>query len=559
MPFIDAYPVGLNDEGNPVDAARADTAIYRYITKRLAVPDLPDEVRVGEATIYLTTGPVRTQQTQRRQRPGLPFVFDKHMQRGVVVGENDPLTVCQLTHEPPRDFARSVAEWRDSAETALGFLAATLDDRLVGEKLAEDIVLLADGEAVAAADVHLNVRTYMPFDVTGEDRQALGQLRAATLSLDDDVARAANFYGLATAEGPTRHGVLLLWLAVDAIVGTRKTQKQAVASRLASIGFDLAWLNLDLGRLVGLRGNIAHGRVEDSELLRQGYYDAEAIARALIRSEAGIAGGWPAMPSATAFRPPLGSKLAEQEGQWEEVWHSKGLPEPDPAPPPTGLPRVDAVRGGHSEWLQVIGAPDEEATQRLWFWAMAAIRAIDVDLPSLTAEVVDEADLPRETDMAVNDEQIRVSLALAVPSNDLEEARLAYFMCRGIAEMHVMRIGILSEGFGAFLIELAGAWAAYREWVINNEMPREVLSQQQLAEASLQDLGAYVGAALAGDERSRNDIADWLKDDAVDRDLRDLVGDTMAHLASADHFSDLLSFVEAVAQGAQEEERPADS
>jgi hypothetical protein len=142
----------------------------------------------------------------------------------------------------------------------------------------------------------------MPFDVTEADQAALGALGGQDLSLDRDVARAAHFYLSATREGPTREGFLLLWLAVDSLVGTRKTQKQAVASRLAEIGFDLEWLWLPIGRLVGLRGNIAHGRVDSPELLRSGYYDTEAIARALIRADAGISTGWPAMPTPPHFR-----------------------------------------------------------------------------------------------------------------------------------------------------------------------------------------------------------------------------------------------------------------
>jgi len=126
---------------------------------------------------------------------------------------------------------------------------------------------------------------------------------------------------------------------------------------------------LPLGRLVGPRGSIAHGRVEIPELLKQGYYDTEAIARSLIRADAGISAGWPAMPTATAFPLPLGRRISEAQGRWDEEWHADGLPRPDDEPAAAGLPRLDAVLGEHSEWLKIDEAEDDDTKRRLSFWA----------------------------------------------------------------------------------------------------------------------------------------------------------------------------------------------
>jgi hypothetical protein len=150
--------------------------------------------------------------------------------------------------------------------------------------------------------------------------------------------------------------------------------------------------------------------------------------------------------------------------------------------------------------------------------------------------------------MATNAERILVSPALATPDSDVQEARLAYLLCRAVAELHVMRLGIESAGFGAFLIELAGAWAGYREWVIGNEMPPELLHRGPIEEASLQDLGSYVGIALAGDSERQDAVSAWLHDNEVDPDLRSVVRQTMDHLQDVDDFAEVLAFINELAQ-----------
>lgn len=544
MPFVDLYPAGLDAEGSSESLSAADEVVYRLVLTRLAVPGLPDCVKVGDVEVHLVEGPVRTQVTASRQRAGLPFVFDKHMRREVLVGQNELLTIGQMRRSIPPDVGGAVDDWRVRVETAIGLLSATLDERIARREIASDLILLREGIAVAAADVHSRVRTFMPFDVTDADRAGLQALEAQDLSLDRDAARAAHFYLSAARQGPTREGFLLLWLAVDAIVGTRKTQKQAVASRLAEIGFDLDWLSLPIGRLVGLRGNIAHGRIDDPALLRTGYYDSEAVARALIRTEAEIGSGWPAMVSATAFPLPLGRRISDAEGAWQEEWHEDGLPRPDNDPAPAGLPRIDAVRGGHSEWLRIKGAPDDDTARRIRFWTMAAVQAVGVDIETVTVQIDEGDELPAKVDMGTNAERILISPGLAAPEGDFQEARLAYLLCRAIGETHVMRVGMESVSAGAFFIELAGAWAAYREWVVGNEMPAEALTRGPVEDASLQDLGAYVGIALAGDSERQEAIRSWLGDPTEHDDSKWLVRRTMEELSGAQRFGDLVSFME---------------
>ena len=545
MPFVDLYPEGLNTEGD-AGASLADQVIYRLGLKRLAIPGLPRMVGVGEVEIHFVVGPIRTQHTVSRQRPGLPFVFDKHMRRAVPVGENDLLTVCQLKRDVPSDIGSTVNEWRSTVRSALGLLCATLDERIAGEQMFEDLMLLAGGEPIAGGDVHTEVRTFMPFDVTDGDREALARLGDQDLALERDVARAAGYYWRGVSEGPSPDGLLWLWLAVDALAKTRKTQKQAIASALAEVGFDLDWLQVELGRLVGLRGNVAHGRNDDPELLRAGYYDTEGIARALIAGSADIA-GWPAMPTATAFPVPLGPRLAREAGQWDEVWHDVGLPVPDDDPEPSGLERADAALGGHDHRIVVDGTDDEQVKARLRFWATAAVEASGIDIEPFSIVVGSDGSLPPDTTMATNVERILVEPALAEPSDEMGEVRLAYLLSRSIGEMHVMRIGVVSDGLGALLIELAGAFAGYREWVIENEMPPEFIHRGSFEGASMQDLGAYVGIALAGDAQSRTEMEAWLGNEEGDNDLRTLVRDLVTELNGVENLGPILEFIGQIA------------
>ncbi len=213
---------------------------------------------------------------------------------------------------------------------AVGVLCGTLDERIALEQVAEDVILLQGGVAFAAADLHSRVRTFMPFDVTDDDRVVLSSL--SDFNLDCREAAAASLLAAGSSYGPSPSGFLLLWLAIDAVVATRKTQKAAVAQALAEAGADLSWLSLPLGKLVGLRGQLAHGRAVDPHLLRSGYNDSEAIARVLVRKALGIAGGWPAAPDPTAFPLPMGRHIAMESGAWAEEWHRDGLPAPTPSP-----------------------------------------------------------------------------------------------------------------------------------------------------------------------------------------------------------------------------------
>lgn len=105
------------------------------------------------------------------------------MERAVEVGGDDLLTVFELSAPAADgDLGEAIEVMRACTLNAVGVLCAVLDDRIALEQLAEDVILLQDGVPVAAADLRSRVRTFMPFDVTDDDRTAISSLSGLTSS-----------------------------------------------------------------------------------------------------------------------------------------------------------------------------------------------------------------------------------------------------------------------------------------------------------------------------------------------------------------------------------------
>lgn len=162
--FVDLYPVDVSREVDRRDGVDAESGRYRRVFQRMAVKGLPRRVPVGDVLVWFVEGPIQTQRTELRQRPGLPFAFDKHTKRAASVGEGGLLTVIELPVS--LDDGMAIDAWRARTDAALGLLMNCLDERVAGKQLAEDVILMREGRPVAAADRVALVRSAMPFEVT---------------------------------------------------------------------------------------------------------------------------------------------------------------------------------------------------------------------------------------------------------------------------------------------------------------------------------------------------------------------------------------------------------
>lgn len=114
--------------------------LYRMAFRAMEVAGFPDELRIGPARITQAAGPVWTQHTAVRQRPGWRPVYLKTMEH-LPVGAGDWLTICQVSVTIPDDLARAMGTWRDRALAAIALVAAVLDERVAQELLVEDFLI----------------------------------------------------------------------------------------------------------------------------------------------------------------------------------------------------------------------------------------------------------------------------------------------------------------------------------------------------------------------------------------------------------------------------------
>lgn len=545
--FCDRYPDDLDHEADRGEVASADSGLYRRILTRMPVVGLPSRISIGAVSVNFTAGPVKTQRTKLRQRPGFPFVFDKHMHRGIEVGDGELLTVLEFPVDVREGF--QIGTWRSVVDTAVGLLISTLDERVAGAQLGEDVILIRSGESVAAAEEVSRVRTFMPFEITDSDLAALTDLSSTNVQESSPGNTAAALLGAATREGPSRLGFLLMWLAVDAIVYKRGTkQAKALEAALGEAGFAETWLQLPVGRLASLRGKIAHGKPESDELIYMGYYDMEAVARVLIAKSCGQSAGWPASPTATAFLPRVARQLGPSAGKYEEIWHQGGLPAVDPSEALDDVPpvpaRYDAVLDGHAAWLH-IESGDASCDLRALRWALwQALVALDFEAGPLRVVVTDDHDYGPNSLLAVGQERILVSPSFPSAFSKNPDGALVLELCGAIAQQAVMRTGVPPDHpAGAFLIELVGAWAA------QSAVPDQALdvpADLERADQSLPLLGHCIGLAIAGNELASRAV-DQISQTCPD-DILTLIQGTRDALAGVETLSDLLEHIRTIVE-----------
>jgi hypothetical protein len=155
----------------------------------------------------------------------LPPTFDKRMVRELV-GGGERIIIFSIRESPvPGDVEAALLRWRQRAEAAAGALAAVLDERAVGPRLFEDVVLLSGGATIGAMGMRERVRAFLPLEVTALDQPALDRLASLELSDGSRVARAARLYRRAVLEGPTADAYVSLFVAAESILDTRQPRK----------------------------------------------------------------------------------------------------------------------------------------------------------------------------------------------------------------------------------------------------------------------------------------------------------------------------------------------
>lgn len=293
-------------------------ALYRMAFAAMPVPGFPSEVRIGSARVIQTPGPVRTQRTYVLQRPGWRRNYDKTMhQAWLEVGEGLHLTLCILDVTVPNSpLATAFAVWRDQALAAVGLVATVLDERIAQEVLLEDLVVFdqTGTHAEAAVDLEARIRAFSPLtQVFSAHRTTLAGLATVDLSADDPTLVAARWYLRGAQAGPTADGVIALCTAIDSLASSKTSfSVPAIEQAIAEADGDVDSLRVNVRQLARLRGEILHDGREQPDLLNDGYYVLEWIARLLLRHRRGLHDDqamWALEPGQSNIRPVL-SKLA---------------------------------------------------------------------------------------------------------------------------------------------------------------------------------------------------------------------------------------------------------
>ena len=484
---------------SPVD--HADEVVYRLGLQCLPVPGLPLETNIDDVTVAFLRGPVRAQQTQMRQRYGLPIIFDKRMTR-FELGENEMVALLTIAEAPvPADLERAFDRWRARALAAAGLLAAVLDERVAGAELFEDAVLLSGGAYVGAADMRGQVRTYMPFEVNAADRHAIDQLRSLSLADSSDVARASRLYLRAAREGPNADAYAMLWVAAECFSSHGSPSRKEIEAALEESGLDPAGLPLHVGLLIDLRAKVQHHGLEADDRIKTAFYEMEAVVRALIRKHAGLEGGWwPASDDPAAFAAPFDDAVAALRGPGTTQWHPAGLP-PIAEPERLHIPRrvANAIADPRI-------ALDPDLGDALEVIANVVIDAIEWQHPetSLAVQLKRPADVPEGVGAGASAERIWLSeeklSGFDNPETPHVLANLAWDLHGLVGAAIAQQHGLVSEGPGVAVVEAVGSYSQYQRLIEHGEFDADMLQIPEKQDAI--SLGKLAGWATAGDQRA---------------------------------------------------------
>lgn len=504
-------PLDRSPEDVRLDTAAldpADAVVYRLGLRSMPVLDLPERLDVGGVLAEVVDGPVLAQFTEVRQLPGLPIRFDKHMAREPV-GDGERILILSVHESPlPGEVDAAWLLWRSRAEAAAGALAAVLDERVAGQMLFEDAVLLAGGTPIGAMDTRERIRTFLPLEVTALEREALDGLAHVPLGDRSGVARAARLYRRAALEGPTADAYVMLWVAAESLLDTQQPRKADLDALLAQAGMDPESMPLHTGLLIRLRGNIVHEGLEDHERLRTAYYEMEAIVRVLVRRTAGLRGGWWPAHGPGAYADPWAERVAAFGGRGTSHWHDDGLP-PVTLPGPERVPRRVAVP---DRVLRVVVSDDlrDAAADGADPILGAVSDALAWLLPDDSRTVRIDLGPSSEHGISINAERIVIPVdrldGLADQNRPEMLVNLIWDLHGAVGALAAMRGGIESVDDGVALIEAIGAWHQYHRLVLEGEFDAAHLQLPTVTSGDMIATGKVAGWAAAGDPRAKSEV-----------------------------------------------------
>jgi hypothetical protein len=505
LEFSDSYAEALrNGVDREVDAltspdtqVNGDRAVYRAIFRGMEVHGLPSDMIVGHAHVFFTQGPVLTQHTEVSQRGGFPLIFDKSMKRGVEIGKGQWLTVVQIHHQPmPEEFGMAITSSRDQARAAVAYIAAVLDERIGQELLGEDLIIFDQEKAIAAVDIRELVRSYPPFEVREAEQNGLAALEG--VDVPRHVETASRWYLRGVQAAPGVDGVIFLWFAVEALVGTSK--KTPIEKALREAGHDPADQGLGVGELHGLRSKFVHDKPDAQppapEKVKQAFYDLEAMAKALLRHALGVTSTWPLHTAAHPFDPPW---LEQIEEAWanpvvefhEELPGSKTVPIEglswSQMAPALDLAAAVTVRGGQGQ--------DANRIRRLV--EMALLYFGDPHIGDFPVEI---KRLPEGTLADCEEDLLIVNSTLVSPRDPLEASRLFINIHVFVGRCLLSRVGVPSDNEEGWFLHgiLTGCRLLSEANVPDDQLKAHPLPGNY----SSFDLGEQFGAGAAGSHQN---------------------------------------------------------
>jgi len=505
--YAEALAGGIDREvdllTSPEEPLLGDRAIYRAIYRSMEIHGLPRELEVNGASIHHVQGPVLSQQTDMAQRGGIPLIFDKRMTRGVEIGAGHWLSVVQIESAPlPDDLGAAMLASRDQAREAVAFVASILDERIAQELLAEDLLILNGSEPVVAADLRELVRHYLPFEVTDTERASMESLDGS--EQPRHVKTAARWYLRAVQAGPGVDGVMFLWFAIEALVGSSK--KAPIEKALREAGRDPADQAIGVGKLHGIRSHFVHDKPDKesppSGEVRQAFYDLEAMAKTLLRHALGAESTWPAHSASQVFDPPWAERI-------EAAWKEPVVEFHDEFPAGTTEP-IDGLSWGQmlpalevNANVNVTGGQEQDANRVRRVVEMVLHYFGDPDLGEFPVEIKRFSN--DEIQANCRDDCLVISSRIVEPTDPLEALRFMKQIHVFVGRSLLARHGVPSDEAGLFLHGVLTGWIRVR-FDQDREIPDEHLVVYPLpGDASQFDVGEHFGAGAAGsDENLRN-------------------------------------------------------